>query len=171
MLRRREPRSVWLDGVSAPENEPRQELLTQIWNFDLTDSPAPVSVQFQQPTHLVQRPLAELVVVAVPLAGGVHGNQQENCPGYHRERMPAILEAAEKMEDLAKELNVKVHFVLNAAPEHDFYVLLEADGPFSVARSTRSSDPAARILVSFFSLQGLTTISLSREFSPIIIPS
>ena len=59
---------------------------------------------------------------------------EENCPGYNRERMPAILEAAEKMEDLAKKLSVKVHFVLNAAPEHDFYVLLEADGPFSVAQ-------------------------------------
>ena len=59
---------------------------------------------------------------------------EENCPGYHSERMPALIEGAEKMGDLAKELNVKVHFMLNGAPEHVFYALLETD---SVARVGR----------------------------------
>ena len=57
----------------------------------------------------------------------------DDCPGYHHEKMPAILEGAEKMDDLAKQFNVKVHFLLNGAPEHVFYALLEAENNYSLA--------------------------------------
>ena len=59
---------------------------------------------------------------------------EDNCPGYHPEQMPAVLEAAEKFEELGKQFNMKVRFLLNAAPEHVFYALLEADSVSSVGR-------------------------------------
>ncbi|MFQ5934482.1 MAG: DUF3303 family protein [Dehalococcoidia bacterium] len=58
----------------------------------------------------------------------------ENCPGYHREKMPAIVTALENLEATAKELAVKVHFLVNGAPEHVSFTLLEADSPASVAQ-------------------------------------
>ena len=57
----------------------------------------------------------------------------DDCPGYHRDRFPAILEGADKIDDFAKQFNVKVHFLLNGAPEHVFYALLEADSNHSLA--------------------------------------
>ena len=59
---------------------------------------------------------------------------EENCPGYHHEMMPTVLAAAEKQEETAKELGVKVHFFLNGAPEHVFYALIETDNVASVGR-------------------------------------
>ncbi|MCC7164575.1 MAG: hypothetical protein IT331_18925 [Anaerolineae bacterium] len=51
----------------------------------------------------------------------------DNCPGYNRETMPNFISGVDKLEGIAKELNVKVHFMLWAAPEHVAYALLEAD--------------------------------------------
>ena len=42
----------------------------------------------------------------------------DNCPGYNRELMPALIEAIEKSDAVASELGIKVHFMVNAAPEH-----------------------------------------------------
>ena len=51
----------------------------------------------------------------------------DNCPAYHREVMPDLITGLDKLEGLAKELHVKVHFLLWAAPDHVAYALLEAD--------------------------------------------
>ena len=59
---------------------------------------------------------------------------EENCPGYHTEMMPTLLAAAEKQEETAKELGIKVQHFLNGAPEHVFYALIEADNVASVGR-------------------------------------
>lgn len=58
----------------------------------------------------------------------------DECPGYNHEKMPEMLAAVEKMEALGKELNIKAHFVVNGAPEHVSYALLEADNPFAMAQ-------------------------------------
>ena len=58
----------------------------------------------------------------------------ENCPVYHRERMPAIVAADENLETHAKELNVKIHSLLSGAPEHIGFLVLEADSPAAIAR-------------------------------------
>ena len=57
----------------------------------------------------------------------------EECPGYNTDRMPEFLGGAAALQDKAKELNIKVHFMVNAAPEHVMYALLEANDPYSVA--------------------------------------
>lgn len=51
----------------------------------------------------------------------------DNCPAYHRETMPEVIAGLDKLEMIAKELNVRVHFLLWAAPDHVAYALLEAD--------------------------------------------
>ncbi len=58
----------------------------------------------------------------------------EDCPGYHPERVPAFLEAFENLEVVGKELNVKAHFIVNGAPDHVMFALLEADDAFTVGR-------------------------------------
>ncbi len=51
----------------------------------------------------------------------------DNCPGYNRETLPNFVAGTDKLEGIAAELNVKVHFLLWAAPEHVAFALLEAD--------------------------------------------
>ena len=51
----------------------------------------------------------------------------ENCPIYQKEMFPKLIVAAEGLEGLAKELNVKIHFFTLSAPEHIYFALLEAD--------------------------------------------
>ena len=57
----------------------------------------------------------------------------DNCPGYNRERMPAVIEAIEASEARANELGIKVHFIVNAAPKHVIYALLEAENVAGIA--------------------------------------
>ena len=57
----------------------------------------------------------------------------DECPGYNHDKMPELLAAGAKMEELGKKLNVKVHFLVNGMPEHVSYALVEADSPTSVA--------------------------------------
>jgi muconolactone delta-isomerase len=56
------------------------------------------------------------------------------CPGYDQGQMPGFIAGAEKLEAVAQELQVKVHALLWAAPEHVAYALLEADSPAAVGR-------------------------------------
>ena len=58
----------------------------------------------------------------------------DNCPAYHRETMPDVITGMDKLEGVAKELNVKVHFLLWAAPDHVAYALLEADSLGGIAQ-------------------------------------
>mgnify|MGYP001286850194 CR=1 FL=1 len=57
----------------------------------------------------------------------------ENCPAYNRERMAAVVEAIQASDSRAKELGIKVHFVVNASPKHVIYALLEAESVAGVA--------------------------------------
>ena len=56
-----------------------------------------------------------------------------HCPGYHPELMPSAVESFAKREEIAKSLGVKLHSVLNAAPDHVMYVIGEADRPMQMA--------------------------------------
>ena len=59
---------------------------------------------------------------------------EDNCPAYNREEMPGLVSAFEKLDELAKELDVKAHFLLWGAPEHNAFALIEADNIGSVTR-------------------------------------
>ena len=62
----------------------------------------------------------------------------DNCPGYNRELMPGLVEAVEKSEAVASELGIKVLFMVNAAPEHVTYALLETEDSSRIAFWTSS---------------------------------
>jgi hypothetical protein len=59
---------------------------------------------------------------------------EDNCPNYHRDRMPEVLEAFENLEALGKELNVKLHYFTWCGPDHVAFVLLEAETLSAVSR-------------------------------------
>ena len=62
----------------------------------------------------------------------------DNCPGYNRELMPGVVDAVEGSDALASELGIKVHFLVNGAPEHVGYALLEAEDSSRIAFWTSS---------------------------------
>ena len=62
----------------------------------------------------------------------------DDCPGYNPELMPSMVEAIEKSDALASELGIKVHFVVNGAPEHVTYALLETEDSSRIAFWTSS---------------------------------
>lgn len=49
------------------------------------------------------------------------------CPGYNPETIPDATAALKKLDALASELNVKVHFMVLGAPDHVAFGLFEAD--------------------------------------------
>jgi hypothetical protein len=53
----------------------------------------------------------------------------ENCPGLNPDIAAKSMEVGEKIPELAKEANVKIHFMVSGLPEHVEYALLEAEGP------------------------------------------
>ncbi len=58
----------------------------------------------------------------------------ESCPGNNPEKMPEAVEAMDRMESLAKELNIKIHFQVIATLEHATYALVEADSAGALSR-------------------------------------
>ena len=58
---------------------------------------------------------------------------EENCPGHNLDKMPDLVAASERSEEVAKQFGVKVHSLLNAAPEHVMYAVLETDNIGSIA--------------------------------------
>ena len=62
----------------------------------------------------------------------------DDGPGYNREVMPSMVEAIEKSDALASELGIKIHFMVNGAPEHVTYALLETEDSSRIAFWTSS---------------------------------
>ena len=62
----------------------------------------------------------------------------DNCPAYHAEMMPAMIDSMEKLEQLGKDLHVKAHALLWGAPDHVAYAVLEADNLGAIARYLNS---------------------------------
>lgn len=56
----------------------------------------------------------------------------EDCPGYNPDNMPELISSVESMDKIAEDLDVKVLFYLDGAPEHVSYVLLEAENILQV---------------------------------------
>ncbi len=59
---------------------------------------------------------------------------EDSCPAYHRETMPAVLDAIQNLETLGKDLNVKLHFFTWCPPKHVVFALLEADELSAISR-------------------------------------
>jgi hypothetical protein len=62
----------------------------------------------------------------------------DNCPAYHTERMPEVIASLEKLEERGKELKVKAHALLWAAPDHAAFAVLEADSLVAIGRYLNS---------------------------------
>jgi hypothetical protein len=62
----------------------------------------------------------------------------ENCPAYHTEKMPAVLDSLEKLADLGKALHVTAHALLWGAPDHVAFAVLEADSLGAIGRYLNS---------------------------------
>jgi hypothetical protein len=62
----------------------------------------------------------------------------DNCPAYHTDRMPAVLDSFENLERLGKELHVKAHTLLWGAPDHVAFAVLEADSLRAIGRYLNS---------------------------------
>ena len=62
----------------------------------------------------------------------------DNCPAYQTERMPEVVTSLEKLEERGKELNVKAHALLWAAPDHVGFAVLEADDLGAIGRYLNS---------------------------------
>jgi hypothetical protein len=62
----------------------------------------------------------------------------DNCPAYHTERMPDVIASLERLDERGKELNVKAHALLWAAPDHAAFAVLEADSLGAIGRYLNS---------------------------------
>ena len=62
----------------------------------------------------------------------------DTCPAYHSEMVPAFITSMDKLEALAKELNVQVHALLWGAPDHVAFAVLEGDSLQAIARYLNS---------------------------------
>jgi hypothetical protein len=51
----------------------------------------------------------------------------EDCPGYNFDKMPDVVAAGDNLESLARDLGITVHFLVNAAPDHRAFALIESD--------------------------------------------
>lgn len=61
-------------------------------------------------------------------------HKAKDCPAYNHEDMPDMVKGLRKLDTLAKDLSVKIHFIVWAAPEHAAYALLEAERLGNVAQ-------------------------------------
>ena len=59
----------------------------------------------------------------------------ESCPGYDPKKLEETIEAVEKSESVAKELGMKIHFLLGDLLGHGMYALVERDNPDALQRS------------------------------------
>jgi hypothetical protein len=62
----------------------------------------------------------------------------DNCPAFHTDRMPAVLDPMEKLEKVGKELGAKAHALLWGAPDHVAFAVLEADNIGALGRYLNS---------------------------------
>lgn len=57
----------------------------------------------------------------------------EDCPGYNPERSPEVAATYDKIEEISRKFNVKLHFIVEGLPEHVAFALAEADDPADLA--------------------------------------
>ncbi len=59
-------------------------------------------------------------------------HSEDNCPGYNPELIAKVVPALEKREEIAKRHNLKLLGFWSGAPDHVFYMLVEANSPHDV---------------------------------------
>ncbi len=59
-------------------------------------------------------------------------HSEDNCPGYNLELMPGVLKGFENREEIARRHNVKLLGLWSGAPDHVFYILVEANSSHDV---------------------------------------
>ena len=59
-------------------------------------------------------------------------HSEDNCPGYNMELIPTVLKGLEAREAIAKKHGVKLLGLWSAAPEHTFYLLVDANSSHDV---------------------------------------
>jgi hypothetical protein len=62
----------------------------------------------------------------------------DNCPAFHTERMPAVLDSMEKLQKVGEESGVRAHALLWGAPDHVAFAVLEADDLGAIGRYLNS---------------------------------
>lgn len=65
-------------------------------------------------------------------------HSEDNCPAYKQEEMAKFIAHSEKMDGLAKELNITVHYLLWGSPDHVAYALIEANSLSDLGRYVMS---------------------------------
>ena len=68
-------------------------------------------------------------------------HSEDNCPGYNMELIPSVLKGLEAREEIAKRRNVKLLGLWSAAPEHVFYMLVEANSSHDVDLFVTEASP------------------------------
>lgn len=66
---------------------------------------------------------------------------EDNCPGYNVEQIPTVLKGLEAREEIAKKHNVKLLGFWSGAPDHVFYILVEADSSHNIDLFMTESTP------------------------------
>lgn len=51
----------------------------------------------------------------------------DNCPGYNMEPIPEVLKGLQARNSIAKKQKVKLLGMWSAAPEHTFFMVIEAE--------------------------------------------
>jgi len=59
----------------------------------------------------------------------------ESCPGSDPEKLEEGIKALEKSESVARELGMKIHFLLADLLGHSMYALVETESPDALQRS------------------------------------
>lgn len=57
---------------------------------------------------------------------------EDNCPGYNTELIPGVAGAIERRDEIATKHNVKLHGFWSGAPDHAFFMLLEANSSHDI---------------------------------------
>ena len=65
-------------------------------------------------------------------------HSEDNCPAYNHEIMADFIAGSDKLDGLAKELKITVHYLLWGAPDHVAYALIEAESLGAVGRYVMS---------------------------------
>ncbi len=59
-------------------------------------------------------------------------HSEDNCPGYNLELMPAVVKGLEAREEIAKKYGVKLLGLWSGAPDHVFFILVDANSSHDV---------------------------------------
>ena len=59
-------------------------------------------------------------------------HSEDNCPGYNMELIPTVLKGLEAREEIARKHGVKLLGLWSGAPDHIFYILVDANSSHDV---------------------------------------